>query len=196
MSKEQVKVSHRTKKRVKETKAKARPGNFVISIWQFSKNIFLDHFSFCCCFFFSELNFKNGWTQIGYAKRFDDFTQFEDNVERIDYKEYSCQRFIDEYEAPYKPCVITVSFLIYWISFLQALPWFRYGKFKRGIYSTSQFLIIQLQLNLKNWNPVTGSFELLQSTSKTLAIYKVIICPLFRDALKVGKQIKSGHWSD
>ncbi len=53
-----------------------------------------------------ELNFKNGWTQLNYAKRFQEFSEFTDNVERIDATKVDLQEFIDNYEAPYKPVVI------------------------------------------------------------------------------------------
>ena len=31
----------------------------------------------------------------------------KDNVERIDCKDFTCERFVEEYEKPYKPVVIT-----------------------------------------------------------------------------------------
>jgi len=72
-------MSHRVRKRVRETKRKARP----------------------------ELNEKGSWTQLGYAKRFDDFKQVEDNCERIDMAQVGCEEFIERYEKIYKPVVIT-----------------------------------------------------------------------------------------
>lgn len=45
---------------------------------------------------------------MNYAKRFHEFTEFTDNVERIDATKVDLQEFIDKYEAPYIPVVITV----------------------------------------------------------------------------------------
>lgn len=42
-----------------------------------------------------------------YAKNFECYTQFTDNVDRINAAEYDCQKFIDNYEKIYKPVVIT-----------------------------------------------------------------------------------------
>ncbi|XP_065336247.1 bifunctional arginine demethylase and lysyl-hydroxylase JMJD6 [Cloeon dipterum] len=71
-------MDHRTKKRVKEVKKKARP----------------------------ELNHKSLWSEQGYAKCFGPFKEVSDNVDRIHCKDYSPQEFIDKYEKPYKPVVI------------------------------------------------------------------------------------------
>lgn len=55
---------------------------------------------------FAELNDKGMWTQLNYAKRFDDFRQVQDNCDRIDYTSMSCEEFIEKYETIYKPVVI------------------------------------------------------------------------------------------
>lgn len=74
----EVKLSHRTRKRVREVKRKARP----------------------------ELADKAAWVQLEYHRKFDKFREFEDNVERIHVKDVSPQEFIDRYESIYKPVVI------------------------------------------------------------------------------------------
>lgn len=38
--------------------------------------------------------------------RFSEFNEFEDNVERINVKDVSCQEFIDRFEKLYKPVVV------------------------------------------------------------------------------------------
>ncbi|XP_055710694.1 bifunctional arginine demethylase and lysyl-hydroxylase PSR [Phlebotomus papatasi] len=76
---EEYRLSHRSKKRVRETKRKARP----------------------------ELNDKGAWSQLGYAENFEPFRHFTDNAERIGGREVDCQEFIRDFEAPYKPVVIT-----------------------------------------------------------------------------------------
>ncbi|XP_059619246.1 bifunctional arginine demethylase and lysyl-hydroxylase PSR [Phlebotomus argentipes] len=75
---EEHRLTHRSKKRVRETKRKARP----------------------------ELNDKGAWNQLGYADNFEPFHQFTDNVERITAREVDCQEFIRKFEAPYKPVVV------------------------------------------------------------------------------------------
>lgn len=57
-------------------------------------------------FVFTELNDKSSWTLLNYAGRFNDFKQFNDNVERIHVRDVDCQEFIDKYESIYKPVVI------------------------------------------------------------------------------------------
>ncbi|XP_065211788.1 bifunctional arginine demethylase and lysyl-hydroxylase PSR [Planococcus citri] len=68
---------HRCKKRIRETKRKARP----------------------------ELD-KEAWYQAKYADHFDEFKRFEDNTERISVKCVSPEEFIERFEKPYKPVVI------------------------------------------------------------------------------------------
>lgn len=46
------------------------------------------------------------WTELQYAKNFEPYTQFEDNCERI-HASVSCEEFIEKYEKPYIPVVIT-----------------------------------------------------------------------------------------
>ena len=55
---------------------------------------------------FSELD-REGWYQLKYAECFDEFKKFTDNTKRISVKETSPQEFIERYEKPYKPVVIT-----------------------------------------------------------------------------------------
>lgn len=76
---EEGKLSHRSRKRIKEVKKKARP----------------------------ELASSYMWTELEYAKNFEQFTKFEDNCERIDAATVSMEEFIEKYEKPYKPVVIT-----------------------------------------------------------------------------------------
>lgn len=57
---------------------------------------------------FTELNDKSGdWTAQKYANNFDEFRDFIDNCDRIDANEVDEQSFIERYERPYKPVVIT-----------------------------------------------------------------------------------------
>lgn len=76
---EEFKLPRRSRKRLREVKRKARP----------------------------ELNDKESWTALRYADRFEQFTQFTDNVDRIDANCVDCQTFIERYEKPYLPVVIT-----------------------------------------------------------------------------------------
>ncbi|KAG5681054.1 hypothetical protein PVAND_010520 [Polypedilum vanderplanki] len=77
--KDEGKLSHRSRKRIKEVKRKARP----------------------------ELSSSYMWTELEYAKNFEPFTKFEDNCERVDAATLSIDDFIERYEKPYKPVVIT-----------------------------------------------------------------------------------------
>lgn len=43
---------------------------------------------------------------MNYAERFEPFTEFDDNVERIRSDDVSCEEFIDRFESIYKPVVI------------------------------------------------------------------------------------------
>lgn len=56
---------------------------------------------------FPELNNKGEWAKHSYFEHFDQFTIFEDTVERIDVRAVTPQAFIDSYESLYKPVVIT-----------------------------------------------------------------------------------------
>lgn len=78
MATEEARLSHRSRKRIKEAKRKARP----------------------------ELANSAAWIELQYAKNFEYFTQFEENVDRINASEYDCQDFIEHYEKLYKPVVI------------------------------------------------------------------------------------------
>nr|CAG4634806.1 EOG090X06UY [Alona affinis] len=68
----------RAKKRIREAKKKARP----------------------------ELSSSTLWVEQNYYKRFEGFTEFHDNVERISVDTVSTEEFIEQYEKPYKPVVI------------------------------------------------------------------------------------------
>lgn len=57
--------------------------------------------------FFQELSASQNWSELGYADNFEPFTQFVDNCERIDATEVDLDEFIERYEKPYKPVVIT-----------------------------------------------------------------------------------------
>lgn len=56
---------------------------------------------------FLELASTFMWTELGYAKNFEPYTQFEDNCPRIHAPDVSCEEFIERFEKPYIPCVIT-----------------------------------------------------------------------------------------
>nr|CAG4644819.1 EOG090X06UY [Leptodora kindtii] len=68
----------RAKKRIREAKKKARP----------------------------ELGTHAAWVERSYYKNFHSFTQFGDNVERIEASQVSPEEFIAKYEKTYKPVVI------------------------------------------------------------------------------------------
>lgn len=58
--------------------------------------------------FFAELSSTQTWNELNYAKNFnEEFTLFEDNVERIHAPDVDCQDFIERFEKHYKPVVIT-----------------------------------------------------------------------------------------
>ncbi|XP_045497092.1 bifunctional arginine demethylase and lysyl-hydroxylase PSR [Colias croceus] len=75
----EYKLSHKTKKRIKEIKRKARP----------------------------ELADKHQWTALKYATNFEEFLKCKDNVDRIDVNIVPPEEFIEKYEKIYKPVVIT-----------------------------------------------------------------------------------------
>ncbi|KAG4075500.1 hypothetical protein HA402_003325 [Bradysia odoriphaga] len=75
---DEPKLSNRSRKRVREVKRKARP----------------------------ELSDKGAWVALNYVDRFSEFKDFDDNVERINVNDVSCQEFIDRFEKLYKPVVI------------------------------------------------------------------------------------------
>lgn len=71
--------AYRAKKRIKHVKKKARP----------------------------ELTPRQLWYQLKYANDFERFRNFTDNCPRIEQSKVSLTQFIEEYERPYKPVVIT-----------------------------------------------------------------------------------------
>lgn len=76
---QQTSMEHRTKKRIKEAKRRARP----------------------------ELDEKHGWHELGYANNFDlSEINIHDNVQRIHIDHMSLEDFIAHYEKPYKPVVL------------------------------------------------------------------------------------------
>jgi histone arginine demethylase JMJD6 len=52
------------------------------------------------------LNDKGDWSSLGYADQFDSFLTVNDNVERINMKDFPPSEFIEKYERVYKPVVI------------------------------------------------------------------------------------------
>lgn len=76
---EQNKFSSRSKKRIKEAKKRSRP----------------------------ELNEYWSWSMLNYAAHFDRYKEVNDTIERIDVDSVSPEEFIEKYEKPYKPVVIT-----------------------------------------------------------------------------------------
>uniref|UniRef100_UPI00358F7179 bifunctional arginine demethylase and lysyl-hydroxylase JMJD6 isoform X2 n=1 Tax=Myxine glutinosa TaxID=7769 RepID=UPI00358F7179 len=72
-------MNRRSRKRIKEAKANARP----------------------------ELQDELAWTRHDYLDKFDlSFSTVKDNVERVDTDQTSVEEFIEKYEKPYKPCVV------------------------------------------------------------------------------------------
>lgn len=68
-----------------------------------SNPIFLSEFGFV----FSELHDQVAWTAMGFARNFQNFMVVNDVMERIDVNDVSKEQFIELYEKPYKPVVIT-----------------------------------------------------------------------------------------
>lgn len=58
-------------------------------------------------FLFSELNLIWSWTHLGYANNFEQFKVVNDNTKRINVDEVSLDEFIELYEKPSIPVVIT-----------------------------------------------------------------------------------------
>lgn len=54
-----------------------------------------------------ELSTKESWRQQGFINDFQRFWDFTDNCERVSQSECDPKEFIDKYELPYKPVVIT-----------------------------------------------------------------------------------------
>lgn len=93
-----IEKSHRSRKRIKEVKRKARPGLK-------NKPVHLNNAThvFFLLFLLELSSTHNSWSELNYAEKFEQFTQFEDNVERIHASDVDCQEFIDKYEKHYKP---------------------------------------------------------------------------------------------
>lgn len=98
-------MDHRTKKRIKEVKKKARPGLLLISICDllFYLQVLYSHFHLICLV---ELNEKGAWEKLQIYKKFDEFTVVSDNCERINLSDVTPKDFIEKYEKLYKPVVI------------------------------------------------------------------------------------------
>lgn len=82
---------------------------FYFSIYHIfgGKNAFqLIQLFYSWCISFSELGTKTGWATMHYAENFENFKHFDDNVERINVKDTSCEEFIEKYEKIYKPVII------------------------------------------------------------------------------------------
>lgn len=99
MASEEPKLSHRSRKRIKEVKRKARPGKICICTSTIKMQFLLLPNL--------ELSSSQLWTELNYAKNFEEFQQFEDNVERVHAPDVDLQEFIDRYEKSYTPVVIT-----------------------------------------------------------------------------------------
>ena len=57
-----------------------------------------------------ELKTDEEWTKYNYIKHFDmSHEKLPDNIERIDMNHVSLDEFIEKYEKPYKPVIITNS---------------------------------------------------------------------------------------
>ena len=56
---------------------------------------------------FLELASTFMWTELEYAKNFEPYTKFVDNCARIHAPDVNCEEFIEQFEKPYIPCVIT-----------------------------------------------------------------------------------------
>ena len=99
--------SRKYEKRIRSVKKKARSGNQ--ATWQSlvrTDGLWLTVFFVC----FSELKTDEEWTKYNYIKHFDlSHDKLTDNIERIDMNEVSLEQFIDKYEKPYKPVIITNS---------------------------------------------------------------------------------------
>nr|QDF21459.1 bifunctional arginine demethylase and lysyl-hydroxylase JMJD6 [Brachionus koreanus] len=56
----------------------------------------------------SELKTDEEWHKYNYYKNFDlSYENLPDNIDRIELNKVSLEEFIDKYEKPYKPCIIT-----------------------------------------------------------------------------------------
>jgi hypothetical protein len=55
---------------------------------------------------FAELADKVAWSQHNYSKKFEQFWDFKDNVDRIIEPEVASDEFIRRYEKPYIPVII------------------------------------------------------------------------------------------
>lgn len=79
MSEVDNKFVSRAKKRIKEAKKRSRP----------------------------ELSDYWSWNMLNYAVHFDKYKVVNDTIERIDVNKVSLEEFVEKYEKPYKPVVIT-----------------------------------------------------------------------------------------
>lgn len=69
--------------------------------------------------FFSELGDKGAWIALDYASKFDQFWNFDDNVERIDARDVDCDEFIERFEKLNTPIVIQSLQVIYFVRMTQ-----------------------------------------------------------------------------
>ena len=95
--------SSRARKRIREAKKRARPGNrnFENFKWKL-----ITHWIFEWSNWFVELSSSSSWEEQNYYKTFENYTRVQDNVERISVDEVSPAEFISRYEKPYLPVVI------------------------------------------------------------------------------------------
>lgn len=64
-----------------------------------------------------ELSNSQTWNELNYAANFEQFTQFEDNVERIHAPDVDCQEFIDKYEKVRTIVCLTHELIHRYLSF-------------------------------------------------------------------------------
>lgn len=77
---------------------------------------------YCCCSCcILELNDRGAWTAHNYIDKFEPFWKFDDNVERINEDEVSCEEFIERFEKLYKPVVIENSQVCITLNILHAI---------------------------------------------------------------------------
>lgn len=132
---DEPKLSNRSRKRVREVKRKARPGTVCVKYYSNCRHAIA--MTYCwtinrqriCAIqpilwheFLSELSDKGAWVALNYVNRFSEFKEFDDNVERINVKDVSCQGFIDRFEKLYKPVVIE-GMQVIWIHFFLFRKW-------------------------------------------------------------------------
>ena len=105
-------TSKRFQKRVRYVKRKARSGihiphSFHVKNFHFGPN---ENLAFqLWLLLIIELKTDEAWHKFNFYSNFDErfCRNLPDNIERIDARQVSVDQFIDKYERPYKPCIIT-----------------------------------------------------------------------------------------